>query len=292
MPFRSASTNTGGIGSYSLVLSAPAGVANTDVLIAWWTNGSGIGQVTFPPGFVIVSNASSLQADGAHTFVVAKKNASNSEPSTYTISSTVGDYATAGIAAFSSNGYAFPAVATTITPSNRSSPFSLSSSGVNIQTYPSDVIWICHPQTGFGFTSAPIFTVPTGFTQRANCNAANYQSSSIASIDNYLGNTGTLNGSITVPGGTSGKLGFSTVVLGLTPILNRLSNTGTFYVNGELNEVLNVSTGPVERSNSLGYFTKGILDEVTNAGTTPQKRIDISGNCFISGIFDEVTGAT
>jgi len=73
------------------------------------------------------------------------------------------------------------------------------------------------------------------------------------------------------------------------------SSTNNFTVTNNNSVTYNSQTPvpittPAERYSTAGYSVSGILDEVTNTGSTPQKRITNTGNCFISGIFDEVTG--
>lgn len=72
----------------------------------------------------------------------------------------------------------------------------------------------------------------------------------------------------------------------MATISTRLTNTGTLYVNGTIDEVTQTTI-----STRTDTVLASLFDEVSNSGANVARRDSANGTVQISGVFDELTGA-
>jgi hypothetical protein len=205
------SSSTSGNAS-SLEVTAPAGIQEGDILIAIWSQGgAGNATITWPSGFTLL--ASSNSATATNTNRIAVKVATGSEPSSYTIATSVGDLCVAGVAAWRGRDTAAVLSAqTTLAETAQEAPITVNLTGVTASAG-DDIAWIAMrvPSAGGNLTS-PLWTPPTSYTERIDVNATLYISMSLATRDNVsAGATGTLAGTI----GASDDAGYAGFVVAL-----------------------------------------------------------------------------
>lgn len=195
MAFRSSNSASGN--AASLDVTAPAGVASGDILIALWSQGgAGNATITWPSGFTEL--ASSNSATHFNTNRIAVKVATGSEPASYTIGTSVSDLCVAGVAAWSGRDTAAVLSAqTTLSEAATSTPISVSLTGVTAANG-DDIAWIAMrvPSAG-GSLGAGLWTPPTSYTERIDVQATTYITASLASRDNVsAGATGAIVGTL------------------------------------------------------------------------------------------------
>jgi hypothetical protein len=290
--FRSSSSNAGN--ASSLEITAPSGIQEGDILIAFWSQGgSGSATITWPDGFTLLDSVLVPAADNTNR--VAIKVATSSEPSSYTISSNASDYCVAGIAAFSGRDTeATPTVQTTSAPTAVEAPIAVDLAGVTAAEG-DDIVWIGMrvPSAGGSLTS-PLWTPPSSYTERIDQNAAFYISASLATRDNVsAGATGTLSGTI----GASDDAGYAGFVIALPAAgggePEEATGTGSFAA-----DLVLAQDGDGIVANRKLLLTEAVGRELRDNNRQPvanlsgikfewyDKTTDTEGNPDVTGTFD------
>lgn len=195
MAFRSSSAAlSGALTASSLAPSAPAGLAQNDIIIAIWRNGgSSNATITWPTGFTDLGNANQSSPE-IHTFRAAFKVAGSGEPGSYTISANVNDYCYAHLLAFSGRDTsATPGFVGSTDTNATASPRNADLTGITAGGGDDIVCALGSCDASSVFTFGP----PTGYTEREESANSFYVSGQVSTLDNVsAGATGTLTATI------------------------------------------------------------------------------------------------
>jgi hypothetical protein len=198
MAYRSSNQNSAN--ATSVVVTAPAGIADNDILVIALQSGGNEDQVvTWPSGFTELSTSN--MANNSSTVACAWKRASG-ESGNYTVSTTTGDYKAAAMAAYSGRDtVSAPAVVATINNTSSISPRSCDATGVTAVQGDDIVYFLCQNNGGITFTHSP----PTNYTERVEATPGSWVSLSLSDRENVsVGATGTLTGTLTQAGESTG----------------------------------------------------------------------------------------
>lgn len=191
MAFRSISTNNAP--ATSLVVTAPAGIVDGDILVAWSVSDASGNNQLFPAGFVAVTGSpQDLSVFDASQFAVAIKVASG-ESGNYTLTGTAAIIG--GVACFSGRTSSTTPhkVSATKADSSHASPYTITSAAFgSATTLTSDIIYIAESD---GATNDITHTAPSGYTFDADiCQTANFERQFVFAHKDGVasGETGTL----------------------------------------------------------------------------------------------------
>ncbi len=169
MAFRSISTNN--VIATNLVVTAPAGIADQDILVAWSLNDATSGATTWPSGFTEDTSVSPilLTSFDACTFRYAMKIASG-ESGNYTI--TGASQIIGGVAAFSGRVQSTTPHKSSAAKSDtgNASPFNINSAAFSSNTTSSADIFLI--AVADGATANITFAAPAGYNLDADISEA------------------------------------------------------------------------------------------------------------------------
>lgn len=223
MAFRSISTNN--VAATGLVVTAPSGIQDGDILVAWTLNDAGSGATTWPAGFVEGPASPQIMSGAgfdASTFRYALKVASG-ESGDYTLTGATA--VIGGVAAFSGRDRSTTPHRDSgvVADSSHASPWTATSAAFSSATSKEcDVLWIAQAD---GASANITFTAPTGYTLDADVNeASNARQFAFAHKDAVAaGETGSIAGT---GSGAAAAWAVFGIALGTAPTA-AVSGTGT-----------------------------------------------------------------
>lgn len=200
MAYRDSTSNAGS--GTSLVVTAPTGIQNDDILVAAWVNGGfDGGTITWPAGFTEFVADGSTSGPNSQTFRTAWKRASG-ESGNYTIESDINDFCAAAITVHSGRHTTDPPVAVaTVDTGSAASPVSAAATGVTAVAG-DDIVYVMIQNA----SSDPwAHTSPASYTEREEAGPGNWVSMSVSDRENVSGGaTGTITGTLTAAGESGG----------------------------------------------------------------------------------------
>ena len=203
MAYRDSTSNSASAAS-SVVVTAPAGIQNDDILIAVVQWGGNEDQtITWPSGFTQLTTSNG--ANNASTFATAWKRAS-SESGNYTIQAQATDFGAAAISVYSGRHTTNAPVAATPSVDNTqtASPRSCPTTGITAVEGDDIVYCLCQVDGSADWAHTP----PTNYTEREEVGPGSWVDVSLSDRENVsAGATGTLTGTLTLADSSTGFIG-------------------------------------------------------------------------------------
>ena len=273
MAYRSSTSGTG----TSVVITAPAGVAEDDIIVCWWSKNGGGDTYTPPSGF---SEPVEVVVDAAEFAAIdwSWKLATGSEPADYTFTGTYGAPLAWGAAAFSGRNTSSPIQASQPTdePTGAASPLTIALTGVTAAAG-DDLLWIAAQTSPDG--SKFTYTEPGGFTKREEAKRF-YGEAVLATLDSAAGGaTGTLTGSAARDEGSADAAYGGFVIA--------LAATGAGGITGSLTSTLDPLTSTSAGELDIAGLGGGALAPLTAVATAV---LNITGS--LSGSLAPLTSSS